>query len=104
MEKRAEALTMDEFVAFYKKMMAQHRWGIAGHSFWVKYIESIIDTRDGTIWSIILLDNFAEEEVWQKIPEAWKIRSGSMINIVIREKMDDNYKTLKERCDYLLSL
>ena len=33
MEKRAEALTMDEFVAFYKKMMAQHRWGIAGHSF-----------------------------------------------------------------------
>ena len=97
-------LSIEEFVSFYNEMMKNHRWGVYGVKFGAKYIDAITDTRDGQIWSITLRDIVADEEIWAKIPEPWKIKDGNLINIMVRDAMSDNYKSLKERTDYLLKL
>lgn len=97
-------MTIEEFVTFYKAMMQSHRFGVYGVTFGVKYIDAIVDTRDGDIWSISLRDIVADDSVWAKIPEPWKVRDRNVVKIVVRDIMDDGFNTLQERIDYILSL
>ena len=99
-----EAMSIEEFTDFYRKMMKIHRWGIYGVRFGAKYIDSIIDTRDGKIWSITLRDIMADDDIWAQIPDAWKAKDGNLIKVTVRDVMNDKYSSLKERTDFLISL
>lgn len=97
-------MKIQDFVHFYEEMMLHHRWGVPNINFAAKYIDSITDTRDGEIWSITLRDIATDDEIWAKIPDAWMVKNGNSINICIRDVMDDTFKTMQERADFLIEL
>ena len=102
--KREGGISLDDFYKFCKEMNEHHAFGVMGPTFAAKYIDSCVDTRDGEVWMVTLRDIVADDDIWSKIPEDWKRRSGNAVHISIREFMDDGFQTLKDRLDFILGL
>ena len=102
--KREGGISLDDFYKFCKEMNEHHAFGVMGPTFAVKYIDSCVDTRDGEVWMVTLRDIVADDDIWAKIPEDWKRRSGTAVHISIRAFLDDGFQTLKDRLDFILGL
>ena len=79
--KREGGISLDDFYKFCKEMNEHHAFGVMGPTFAVKYIDSCVDTRDGEVWMVTLRDIVADDDIWAKIPEDWKRRSGTAVHI-----------------------
>lgn len=97
-------ISMGEFAAFYYRIMERHCWGVPGLTFCPKYIDSVVDTRDGQIWSITLRDVITDESVLKRIPSAWKHTENGVTRIVLQDRMGDGYHGLAERLERLLQI
>lgn len=90
-------ISLTTAVYHIERISNNHQFGKYGPIFMIKYIEPIIDTRDGNVWAIQFRDLAYNQEIWDTIPNEWKIKDGNVYNIFIRDIMDDGFRNLLER-------
>ena len=82
----------------------QHQFGKYGPKVMIKYIDSIIDTRDKKVFAIRFRDIAWDKDIHDIIPKEWLKNDGNTEYIYIRDCMDDGFLNLNQRLVTLVYL